>query len=186
MLFTVFGFRSGAALISSSVPGSAPIARLPGPKQQRGITATLLLCWERNRMYFRLCSGSRSTSVGSVCFWAFWIRTRIRNLFDPSVNKKKKKKNLDFYCFVPSLWLFIFKEKKRCKCTLTQIFGILKATYEKSRIRICYQRYGSEDPHPDPYQNVAYPEHWLPDSRRRPTLLGKNKHWALGQWHASG
>jgi hypothetical protein len=23
------------------------------------------------------------------------------------------------------------------------------------------QRYGSEDPHPDPYQNVTDPQHWL-------------------------
>jgi hypothetical protein len=27
-------------------------------------------------------------------------------------------------------------------------------------VSVC-QRYGSEDPHPDPYQNVTDPQHWL-------------------------
>jgi hypothetical protein len=43
MFYTVFGFRSGAAFISSSVPGSAAISRLPGPKQGMQASATLLL-----------------------------------------------------------------------------------------------------------------------------------------------
>ncbi len=44
---------------------------------------------------------------------------------DPSINKQKKmKKNLDFYCFVISLGLFIFGEW--CKCTLQK--GISKKT----------------------------------------------------------
>ncbi len=34
---------------------------------------------------------------------------------DPSIIKEKDKKNLDSYCFVISLWLFIFE--KLCKCT---------------------------------------------------------------------
>jgi hypothetical protein len=42
------------------------------------------------------------------------------------------------------------------------IFCILKATEDfctdLNRIRSVSQRYGSEDPHPDPYQNVADPE----------------------------
>jgi hypothetical protein len=29
---------------------------------------------------------------------------------DPSIIKQNSKKNLDFYCFVTSLWLFIFEE----------------------------------------------------------------------------
>ena len=33
---------------------------------------------------------------------------------DPS-SSKNSKKNIDFYCFLTSLWLFIFK--KWCKCT---------------------------------------------------------------------
>jgi hypothetical protein len=40
---------------------------------------------------------------GSVCFWASRICIRIRIL--PS-SSKNSKKNLDFFCFVTSLWLF--------------------------------------------------------------------------------
>jgi hypothetical protein len=29
---------------------------------------------------------------------------------DPSIIKQNSKKNLDFYCFVTSLWLFIFEK----------------------------------------------------------------------------
>ncbi len=29
---------------------------------------------------------------------------------DPSIIKQNSKKNFDFYCFVTSLWLFIFEE----------------------------------------------------------------------------
>ncbi len=81
------------------------------------------------------------------------------------------------YCFVTSLWLFVFE--KWCKCNVPsksnkQInFGkkyffddVLKITDESSRIRIqirilgsISQRYGSADPdpHPDPYQNFMDP-----------------------------
>jgi hypothetical protein len=54
----------------------------------------------------------------------FWIRIRNPMFLglldphpdpDPSINKQKMKKNLDFYCFVTSFWLFIFEEW--CKCT---------------------------------------------------------------------
>ncbi len=52
-------------------------------------------------------------------FWAFLIRIRIRKLqlrirLLPSLGKNSKK-NLDFYCFVTFLWLFICEEW--CKCT---------------------------------------------------------------------
>jgi hypothetical protein len=61
-----------------------------------------------NLIFFPLkqCCGSRSESrsVGSVCFWATWIRNRIhksevwiRILLSPSKNSMK---NLDSYCFV--------------------------------------------------------------------------------------
>ncbi len=63
------------------------------------------------------CCGS--ASLGSICFWAFriWIHwseilIRIRILLSSSKNSKK---NIDSYCVVTSLWLFIFE--KRCKCT---------------------------------------------------------------------
>ncbi len=56
---------------------------------------------------------------GIRIFWASWIRVRIRNLFVRirilHQQAKKMKKNLDFYCFLVSLWLFIFEEW--CKCT---------------------------------------------------------------------
>jgi hypothetical protein len=37
---------------------------------------------------------------------------------DPSIIKQKSKKILDYYCFVTSLWLFIFE--KWCKCTFNK------------------------------------------------------------------
>jgi hypothetical protein len=50
------------------------------------------------------------------------IRIRIRiHMFldlldpDPFIFKQNSKKNLDFYCFVTSVLLFIFE--KGCKCT---------------------------------------------------------------------
>ncbi len=50
---------------------------------------------------------------GSVCFWAsririLWIQIHLSS-------SKNGKKNLDSYCFVTSVWIFIFK--KWCKCT---------------------------------------------------------------------
>jgi hypothetical protein len=86
-------------------------------------------------------------------FWASWIRIRIRNLsvriwiriqILPSTSKKMQK-NLDFYCFVTSLWFFIFEEWYKCifkkesalKLETKKIFfvGNLKVTIAKSRIR---------------------------------------------------
>ncbi len=51
-------------------------------------------------MNLNQCCGSES--VGSICFWAF----RIRILQSSSKNSKK---NINYYCFVTSLWLFIFE-----------------------------------------------------------------------------
>jgi hypothetical protein len=45
----------------------------------------------------RQCCGSGS--VGSVCFWASWIRILLSS-------SKNSKKNLDSYCFVTSFWHF--------------------------------------------------------------------------------
>ncbi len=63
-----------------------------------------------------------------------------------SVTKKDSKKNLDFYCFVTSLWLSIFEEW--CKCTSVPnphhpdpyVFGPPGSTFGSVS-----QRYGSED-----------------------------------------
>jgi hypothetical protein len=52
------------------------------------------------------CCGSGS--IGYVCFWAFrirWSQVRIRLRILPS-SSKNNKKNLDFSCFLTSLWLF--------------------------------------------------------------------------------
>ncbi len=64
---------------------------------------------------------------------------------DPSINKQKIQKNLDFYCFVTNVNVpkVSNKPKKRRK---NWFFAILKATEEKSRIRIRNPVYGSEDP----------------------------------------
>ncbi len=79
-------------------------------------------------------------------FWASWIRIRIRSSqvrirlrILPS-SSKNSKKNPDFYCFVTSLWLFIFEG--RCKCT-TVVFRI---HIQIRRIRVFS---GILDPHPD-------------------------------------
>ncbi len=67
---------------------------------------------------FYQCCGSESGSIGSTCFWASWIRIRIRIhksevwiririLFWIRIRillslSNYSKKNLDFYCFVTS------------------------------------------------------------------------------------
>ncbi len=106
-------------------------------------------------------SSSLSGSTGSTCFWAsriqirvhlseVWIRIRI--LLSSSRNSKK---NLDFYCFVTSFWLFIFG--KWCKCSSFLLESCRSTTkISGSGIRI---HYGSADP--DPYRIVMDPEHWL-------------------------
>ncbi len=93
-------------------------------------------------------------------FLRFFNLDNIASVQDPSINKQNSKtKNLDFYTFVPSYELVVC-----CKCTKDlskknlgekNLFfvGILKATEEKSRIRI-------HKASPDPYQNVTDPELW--------------------------
>ncbi len=62
------------------------------------------------------CFGSGS--VGSICFWASRIRLHKLDMriWILLLSRKNSKKNLDSYCFVTSLWLFIFKQW--CKCTV--------------------------------------------------------------------
>ncbi len=79
-------------------------------------------------------------------------------------HQAKKEKNPDFYCFVTSLWLFIFEEL--CKCiSVPNPHPNLEDLYvfgpPGSASRSVSQRYGSEDPdpHPDPYQNITDPQH---------------------------
>ncbi len=56
--------------------------------------------------------------INVTCFWTSRIRIlqsevrlRMRILLSSS---KKNEKNFDFYCFVTSLWLFIFEKRYKC------------------------------------------------------------------------
>ncbi len=77
------------------------------------------------RLSVNQCSGSGSGSIGSVCFYppgslsgsVIYLYGSGSGRILSSTNKKIKK-NLDFYCFVTSLWLFIFEEW--CKCIFKQ------------------------------------------------------------------
>ncbi len=74
------------------------------------------LCFCAGLLLIEQCCGSGSGSVESVCFWAFRIRlsqVRLRLQILP-LSSKNSKKNVNFYCSVTSLLLFIFKEL--CKC----------------------------------------------------------------------
>ncbi len=105
------------------------------------------------------CTGTLVTqcfgSVGSLSFWAsgIWIRNYL-NGFGSFHQQAKNMKNVEFNCcvrygtipyLVTSLWFFIFeklmwklKEAKGIKGRTTPNFfvGILKATDEKSKIRM--------------------------------------------------
>ncbi len=62
------------------------------------------------------CCGSGS--VGPICYWDSRIRIHLGRYTDPDPSissSKNSKKNIDSYCFVTSLWLFIFE--KLCKWT---------------------------------------------------------------------
>ncbi len=56
---------------------------------------------QRNVPYCTQCCGSGSGSVGSICFWASWIRILLSS-------SKNSKKNIDSFCSATSLRLFIF------------------------------------------------------------------------------
>ncbi len=94
-------------------------------------------------------SGSRS-----VCFYPNGSSGSVIYLYGSgsgrilSSTSKKMKKNLDFYCFATSLWLFIFEEW--CKCTVSSKRNkrLVGVTDEKSSIwiwiRIRMSQYGSK------------------------------------------
>ncbi len=58
---------------------------------------------------------------------------------DPSINKQRSKKTLDFYYFVTSFWLFIYENW--CKMYLQKVINNklyhLVSHWRKNRIRIC-------------------------------------------------
>jgi hypothetical protein len=81
---------------------------------------------------------------------------------DPSIIKQNIKKNLHFYCFVTSIYDFLFLEKdvnvssknNKQKITVEIFFaGVLKVTDEKRPDPLVR---GAD---PDLYQNVTDPEH---------------------------
>jgi hypothetical protein len=80
---------------------------------------------------------------------------------DPSIINQKIVKVTLTFCFVTSLWLFIFE--KLCKCRYLQKV-ICKNTFNKFFLLMSWsgsisQRYGSPDP--DPHQNFMDPQHWF-------------------------
>ncbi len=104
----------------------------------------------------RQCWGSGSRFLGSVCFWASWIRILLSS-------SKNKKKNLDSNCFVTSLWLFIL-ENVPSKSNKQFFVGVLKVKDESM-----------QDPDPDTLvrgtdpririrtRNVTDPQHFYQD-----------------------
>ncbi len=91
-----------------------------------------------------------------------WIRIH-HNLYGSRsgsfIIKQNRKKNLDFYCFVTSLWLFIFEDGWKCK--LPKV--ISKKTWRSLTKRACRIRIRKSVVWirgPDPYQNVKNPHHW--------------------------
>jgi hypothetical protein len=86
-----------------------------GPSRHRGI---LVFCLHSYSLHSVTClppqlpqnQCCRSGPGKSICFRA----SRIRILLSASKNSKK---NIDSYCFVTSLWLFIFE--KWYKCTIS-------------------------------------------------------------------
>jgi hypothetical protein len=127
------------------------------------ITAWMYSCNWINTHTGKQCSGSGSVSFEASSIGIYYSEVRITNRILPS-SSKNSKKNLYFYCFVTSLWLFNFEDdvnvpskirsKKRNKFFFV---GVLKVTEERAKSGLVSPRYGSTDP--DTYQNVTDPEY---------------------------
>jgi hypothetical protein len=99
---------------------------------------------------------------------------------DPDLSSKNSKENLDSYCFVTSLWLFILEndvnvpsksDKQKNLEIKISFFNFLLASWRSltkiagsgagagTKSRPVSQRYGSADPYP--HQNVTDPQHWF-------------------------
>ncbi len=75
-------------------------------------------------------------------------------------SQKENRQNLDFYCFVTSLWLLSLKNDVNIPVFRFRIrIWILVFGPPGSASRSVSQRYGSEDPDPDPYKNVTDPQY---------------------------
>jgi hypothetical protein len=99
-----------------------------------------------------------SWGSGSVCFRPSKIRVRLRILPSPSRIVRKPLISV----FLASLCFFLLRMMKIYRCSESEsvCFRPRGSKYDSVS-----QRYGSEDPdsHPDPYQNVTDPQHWLLD-----------------------
>ncbi len=142
-----------------------------------------------NSFAYRQSCGSGSESgfgsIGSVYFWASWIRIRIhksnvwiRILLSLSHNCKK---NFDFYCFVTSFWLLSLKNDVNVPSksnkqqnfqknsfllaswrSMKKISGFVSASGSISQ----RHRSADPDPDPDPHQTVMDPQHGFKDLLR--------------------
>ncbi len=131
--------------------------------------------------WIRLCSVSASGygSVGSVCFWASWIRIRIRNLFVririlPSTSKKIN--NLDFLLFCD---FFMTYYLRNMVWMYLQKWVSIK-TWRKIIIFCCHleghrRKEQDPDPHPDPLAEGMAPSE-DPDPHPDPYQFMKNVH----------
>ncbi len=83
----------------------------------------------------------------SISFWALGHRYGSVSGSGSFHSSPKNKKNLDFYCFVTSLWLFIFEEW--CKRNVPLF---------RFPIRVWILMFlGLPDPHPDPLVRATDP-----------------------------
>ncbi len=102
--------------------------------------------------FFFQCWGSGSAS-GSISH-KYWSGSGSFHHQAKIVNKTC------FILFCNFLWLFIFEEL--CKCTIVSNLHSDPYVFGPPGSVSVSQRYGSEDPHTDPYQNVTDPQHWFP------------------------
>ncbi len=104
----------------------------------------------------------------------FWKACVCIVLMDPSINESKNSEKPWFLLFCDFFMTFYVNvpskrnKHKNLGKKIIIVFGVLKVTDEKSRIRSWIQirsrsisqRYRSEDLDPDPYQSVTDLEYW--------------------------
>ncbi len=141
-----------------------------------GISVNMLYLIADFRSGYPLRSETQKKNLNIVfrAFCAFWWRTRqllcfkenyiffCRNLDARSGTESASSKNLDSYCFVTSLWLFIFGCKstvpsKSKKQKISFLFASCRLMKKIAGSGSISQRHGSADL--DPYQNVTDPQH---------------------------
>ncbi len=158
----------------SRCPPGDPSACSPRTEPQSPAQQTARI-WEEqhNILICTVCTRQqccRSGSVGSICFWESRIRIhsseiwiRLRSLLSSSKNCKK---NIDSYCLVTSLWLFLIDEnvpsKSNKRQNLEQNFfvDVLNVTDESNRIRISIRIW------------IHYSEVWIRGSGSVPKFHG--------------